>query len=337
MKRTYLNNTPLVSVIMPVFNSEKYLKKAITSILNQSYENLELIIIDDGSIDNSISIIESINSEKIVFLKNEKNIGVSATRNKGIELSKGKYITLMDSDDISPSYRIKKQVNFLENNSEYGLIGGHYERFSENIFLKKKKIHKHSLINEEIQVKLNFMGSIAGPTTMFRSSIIKENRLYFDTNLIIAEDYDFWRRIGLLSKVTNIDEVLLYYRKHSNNTMNKKQLAYEHTVIAIKKSFNNLGISTDNIFNKNQKIKDIDSFFRLVNNLENFVENNTISKRFNQSYLKESMFETIIWFYKSNLKDLGFDFYLSLKKSKYSKLIKIKQIDKIIMIWKRFF
>ena len=194
-----MNNLPLVSIIMPVFNSEKYLKKAIESILNQTYENIELIIIDDNSSDGSIDIINSFNSKKIKFFQNQKNMGVSAARNKAIDLSNGKYLALMDSDDISFIYRIEKQVNFLEKNSDYGLIGGHYERFSEVGFFKKKKIHRQSLIQEENQVKLNFMGSIAAPTTMFRASIVKENKIYFDTNLKIAEDYDFWRRIGLFS------------------------------------------------------------------------------------------------------------------------------------------
>lgn len=325
-----MNNCfPLVSVIMPVFNSSKYLQIAIDSILSQTYENIELLIIDDGSIDNSAAVIKLFNSPKIKFFQNEKNIGVSATRNRAIDLSKGKYITLMDSDDISPNYRIEKQVDFLEKNNEYGLIGGHYERFSKYGFFNKRKIHKHSLIQEENQVKLNFMGSIAGPTSMFKASIIKENNLYFDINLKIAEDYDFWRRIGLLTKVTNIDEILLHYRKHADNTMNKKELAYIHTTIAIRKSFDNLEILNNGIFNENQKIKDLDSFFKLVNHLENFVKNNRISNKFNQTYLEEAISETIIWFYKANLKNLGLELYLRLKETRYSYLIKLKLRDRI--------
>lgn len=324
-----MNNLPLVSIIMPVFNSEKYLKKAIESILNQTYENIELIIIDDNSSDGSIDIINSFNSKKIKFFQNQKNMGVSAARNKAIDLSNGKYLALMDSDDISFIYRIEKQVNFLEKNSDYGLIGGHYERFSEVGFFKKKKIHRQSLIQEENQVKLNFMGSIAAPTTMFRASIVKENKIYFDTNLKIAEDYDFWRRIGLFSKVTNIDEILVYYRKHSNNTMNKKELAYLHTTIAIRKSLDYLKISNDDIFDINQNIKNLDSFFTLIKNLEQFLEDNKISKKYNNIYLEKAIEEMIVWFYKSNLKNLGSQLYLMLSETKYSNLIKLKLKDKI--------
>lgn len=330
------NYFPLVSVIMPVLNSASYLKLAIDSILSQTYENIELLIVDDGSTDKSIEIIRSINSSKIRFFQNEKNIGVSATRNKMIDLSKGKYIALMDSDDISPKYRIQKQVDFLEKNIQYGLIGGHYERFSDDGFFKKCKVHKHSLIQEENQVKLNFLGSIAAPTAMFRSSVVKINNLYFDVNLKIAEDYDFWRKIGLFTKVTNIDEVLIYYRKHSNNTMNKKELAYIHTVIAIRKSFDNLGIPTFDIFNKNQKIKDINSFFELINSLEIFLENNKISNCFNQFYLEKSVIEIIVWFYKANLLNLGIEIYKKLSKTKYSSFIKLSFKDIINLSKKSF-
>lgn len=325
------NCLPLVSVIMPVFNSATYLRLAIDSILKQTYENIELLIVDDASTDNSIEIIKSFSSSKIRFFKNEKNIGVSATRNKMIDLLNGKYIALMDSDDISPNYRIEKQVDFLEKNSEYGLIGGHYERFSKGRFFKKRKIHKHSLFQEENQVKLNFLGSIAAPTAMFRTSIIRKNNLYFDTNLKIAEDYDFWRKIGSFTKVTNIDEILLYYRKHSNNTMNKKELAYRHTVVAIRKSLDNLEISNNDIFDKNEKIKDLASFFKLINKLETFVENNKITKAYNQIYLEQAVSETIIWFYKSNLENLGFKLYSELKKTRYLKSLKLKIKDKIYL------
>lgn len=329
-------NLPLVSVIMPVFNSGKYLKKAIESILNQTYENIELLIIDDGSLDESVKIIKSFNSNKIKFFQNQKNIGVSATRNKAIDLSAGKYVALMDSDDISPIYRIEKQVDFLENNNEYGLIGGHYERFSEVGFLKKKKIHRQSLIQEENQVKINFMGSISAPTVMFRLSVVKENNIYFDINLKIAEDYDFWRRIGLYSKVTNIDEILINYRKHSNNTMNKKELAYLHTTIAIRKSFDNLQIPNYDIFDEKQKIQNVDSFFKLVNNLESFIKNNKYSNKFDQNYLEKAIIEIIIWFYKSNVKNLGLELYLRLNKTKYINFIKFKVKDKINLLVRYF-
>jgi glycosyltransferase involved in cell wall biosynthesis len=330
-----MNSTlPLVSVIMPVFNSAKYLKSAINSILNQTYENIELIIVDDGSTDESVEIIKLISSSKIKFSQNEKNLGVSATRNRMIDLAKGKYLALMDSDDISTSYRIEKQVDFLEKNDEYGLIGGHYERFSTYGFFKKRKNHKQSLIQEENQANLNFMGSIAAPTAMFRASTLKNNSLYFDINLKIAEDYDLWRRIGLHSKVTNIDEMLIYYRKHLNNAMNKKELAYIHTTIALRKSFDNLKIFNNDIFDENQKIKNLESFFELVSRLEFFLESNKTSNKFNEVYLKKAISSTIIWFYKANLKNLGVELYLRLENTKYSYLIKLKLIDRIDLLKK---
>jgi len=208
--------------------------------------------------------------------------------------------------------------------------------FQKLDFLKKKKIHRQSLIQEENQVKINFMGSIAAPTVMFRLSVVKENNIYFDINLKIAEDYDFWRRIGLYSKVTNIDEILINYRKHSNNTMNKKELAYLHTTIAIRKSFDNLQIPNYDIFDEKQKIQNVDSFFKLVNNLESFIKNNKYSNKFDQNYLEKAIIEIIIWFYKSNVKNLGLELYLRLNKTKYINFIKFKVKDKINLLVRYF-
>ena len=155
-------DSALVSVIMPVYNGEKYLKEAIFSILNQTYQNFELIIIDDGSTDNSIKIINELKSKfsKIIYSPNKKNIGVSATRNRGMKLAKGKYIAFMDADDISPLYRFEKQVEFMENNSDYGLVGGHYESFTNYVFYTKRKLRKLSSSFEHIKANILFSNSI---------------------------------------------------------------------------------------------------------------------------------------------------------------------------------
>ena len=326
------DNIPLVSVIMPVYNSEKYLNEAIDSILNQTYKNIELIIIDDGSSDNSVKLIREYKSSKIKFYQNEKNMGVSATRNKAIDLSKGKYIALLDSDDISPLYRIEKEVEFLEKNVDFGLVGGHYQRFKTNKFFTRKKTIKHSLILEENKVRVNFVGSFAASTVMFRTDIVKNNNLYFDSSLKMAEDFDLWRRISFFSKVTNLNELLLYYRLHPSSAMKRNEVPYINTVIAIRKSFDHLHIKNDDLFNdENQRIKDINSFFTLINRLENFLEENKVEKKFNQIYLEEVINELIISFFKRNTENLGYKLYQELKKTNYLDNIKFKTKYKIYL------
>lgn len=324
-----MHNTPLVSVIMPVYNSEKHLKEAIDSILNQTYKNIELIVIDDGSVDNSIKIIKNIKSDKIVFLKNERNIGVSATRNKGFSIAKGKYIALMDSDDISPLYRIEKQVEFLENNIEYGLVGGHYESFKKYLFFTRRKLRKHSLSEKHIEVNLNFLGAIVGGSTMIRSEVLFKNNLEFDTSLRIAEDFDLWRRIGQFSKVTNIDELLIHYRKHRNNSIKNREKNDLHMTRAIIKSFDDLDIDIKNLFNDQYKLKNMNSFLEMNSYLEDMINQNLISKKYDQKFLEKASSDLLFWFFKRHIDILGYELYKEFKKTMFFQNVKFRLRDKI--------
>lgn len=319
----------LVSVIMPVYNSAKYLNEAIDSILNQTYENIELIVIDDGSSDNSIELIKEYNSSKIRFYKNEKNIGVSATRNKAIDLSEGKFIALMDSDDISPPDRIRKQVEFLENNISYVLVAGHYESFTKYLFYTKRKLRKHCIIDDKIKVDLNFVGSIAAGTVLVQKEILDKNNLRFDSRLKIAEDFDFWRRISKYAKVTSIDELLVYYRKHPSNSIKQKKLVDNHMTLALKKSFNDLKIKSDDLFDNNEKLKNIESFSILLARFEEFMKKNNKTKEFNQKYLLESLSQLSFWFYKRHINTLGYELFKEYEKSIFYKNIKLRFRDKV--------
>ena len=119
-------NEPMVTVLMAVYNGEKFLKEAMESILTQTFTDFEFLIINDGSTDNSVKIIEEFNDPRIRLIHNEKNLKLIASLNKGISLAKGKYIARMDCDDISMPYRLEKEVDFLENSLEYGLVGTCY-------------------------------------------------------------------------------------------------------------------------------------------------------------------------------------------------------------------
>ena len=123
---------PLVSVVMPAYNAEKFVGEAITSILHQTYRNLELIIVEDCSIDNTLKEIEKFHDERIKLLRNPVNKGIAYSTNRGIEVSRGKYIALMDDDDISEPDRIKLQVDFLEERQSIDILGGRYCEINEN-------------------------------------------------------------------------------------------------------------------------------------------------------------------------------------------------------------
>lgn len=220
-------NDPLVTVLMSVYNGEKYLSEAIESILNQTYKNFEFLIIDDGSTDSSKKIVKSYNDSRIKLIENEENIGLTRSLNKGIELSKGKYIARMDADDISFPERLEKQVDFMENHEDVAVCG------SCAGIINEKDIEYSSFINPEtsaeIKVALFFFNPIAHPTVMIRKDVLNEIGSY-DPYFEKTQDYDLWYRIYLAGHdFYNFQEKLLIYRNHKTNITNTnldKQLFY---------------------------------------------------------------------------------------------------------------
>jgi glycosyltransferase involved in cell wall biosynthesis len=206
-------NLPLVSVIMPVYNGERYLKEAINSVLSQSYKNIELVLINDGSTDLSKNIILSYSDSRIRLFENEYNSGIVYSRNRGLEEARGKYIANLDSDDIALPERIEKQVYFLDNNTDYGMCGTFYFTIDSNGKLLKKRNYPTS--NIDIKTFLILGNCFCNSTLMIRSKLAKELR-YID-HYYLGEDYDLLYRISKMTKVTNLPFYSTYYREHGSN------------------------------------------------------------------------------------------------------------------------
>lgn len=204
---------PLVSVVMPNYNSEKYIQEAIESIINQTYDNWELIIIDDNSKDNSWNIIKSYSEKdnRIRAYKNPKNMKIAKTRNEGLNRvsNTAKYIAVMDSDDVSMNTRIEKQVDFLENNLDFGAIGGHTYIINEDSKIIAER--KYETNPEKISKIIIKKSPLANPVSMIRKSVIKELGGY-NEKYLRCHDYEMWFRIAENHKLGNIDEYLLKYR-----------------------------------------------------------------------------------------------------------------------------
>jgi len=201
---------PEVTVLMPVYNGEKYLKEAMISILNQSFQDFEFIIINDASTDNSAEVIKQFDDKRIRYFENSENLCLSRTLNKGLNLSKGNYVARMDQDDISLLDRLEKQLNFLENNKEYGICGSFIENFGA-----KEGIEIYPVIDELIRIHLLFYSTFAHPSVMFRKSFFEKFNLFYNSEFEYCEDYDLWSRAKKHFKLANINEVLLKYRVHS--------------------------------------------------------------------------------------------------------------------------
>lgn len=213
-----LMNDPLVSVLLPVYNAEKFLRESIQSILDQTYINLELLIFDDGSTDKTRQIASqfSQSDSRIRLFTEDNNQGIVSALNRGLESSKGKYIARMDADDICLPPRIEKQVEYLELNPEIGLLGCRIQYIDE--YGKLTLLPDFSFHGDvEIRWNLNFLNPFYHPTVMFRKSIIEKNELRYDPHAIHVEDYELWGRYLMFSKGENLPEILLHYRIHSDS------------------------------------------------------------------------------------------------------------------------
>lgn len=210
-------NNPEISVILPVFNGEPYLAKAIQSVLDQSFRDFELIILNDGSTDNSESTIRSFTDPRIVYHKNEINRGLIFTLNKGIELARGKYIARMDADDISLPQRLEKQKNYLDNHKDISILAAIIQFIDENDKDAGSWALDRKTINPVlIKKSMPRENCIAHPTIMGKSEVFKTYK--FDKKQVKVEDYDLWLR--LLTDNHHIDklnDVLLKYRIHEKS------------------------------------------------------------------------------------------------------------------------
>lgn len=203
---------PKISVLLPVYNGGEYLQTAIDSILNQTFSDFEFIIINDASTDDSEKVILSNTDSRIVYIKNEQNLGLIKTLNKGLDLCKGEYIARMDQDDIANPTRFEKQNNVLDHNLEIGVCGTLFTPFNSN---EEYKIRSHPELHNEIKIILLTSCVVGHPTVMLRRSALQNLR--YDEDYQAAEDYEFWSRLVRITQFYNIQESLLQYRIHNSN------------------------------------------------------------------------------------------------------------------------
>jgi hypothetical protein len=201
----------LVSVILPAYNCPSYIGVAIKSILDQTFDNFEFIIIDDGSTDDTPEVVRTFNDPRIRFFQ-QHNQGLAATLNRGIEIASGKYIARMDQDDISMPERLAKQVNYLEAHPECGMVGTWADIYLEE--KKTDKAHRHPSDNVILQCELLFNNPFVHSSMMLRKSVLEQVGGYStDPERQPPEDYELWSRIAHKYEVANIPETLHVYRE----------------------------------------------------------------------------------------------------------------------------
>ena len=203
---------PEISVIMSVYNGSNYLEESINSILNQTFENFELIVINDNSDDETLKVLSQIKDRRLKVKNNSVRLGQGESLNVAIKIARGKYIARQDHDDLSYNNRLYIQHKFMEENPEIGLVG------SGANFIDKsgKHIKTWSNFSDCITLKwlLLFRNQFIHSSIMFRMSVIKENNITYK-DFKFSQDYELWMRIGSKTCIANIDDILVMIRRHS--------------------------------------------------------------------------------------------------------------------------
>lgn len=213
---------PRVTVFMAVYNSEKFLAESIESVLSQTFNDFELLIVNDGSTDNSIDIISSYNDPRIRLLHNEQNMGLVYTRNRGIREARGEYVATLDSDDIAYPERLEEQVAFLDKNSEFGLVGSWVQLIDENSN-PTGKIWDFNIPPEQMRPASLFYSVVANSASMVRKTVV--NGIFYRDEYPLAEDYDFWIRVLKRCKGWNLPKILVKYRIF-NKSISREKAAF---------------------------------------------------------------------------------------------------------------
>lgn len=211
---------PLVSIILPIYNSAPYLKESLDSLRSQSFKNFEIIAINDGSTDNSASILKKYKDDRLVIVDHKKNRGLVKTLNESLKIARGKYIARMDPDDIAHSQRLKKQFNFMEQNPDIDVLGTWIKNFG--LYNYVWNVHAK---DPYIKAKLLFENSIAHPSVMMKRSSLIKLKVNYDEQIVGAEDYMLWSVLAYRGlKFANLQEPLLKYRTHSTQIGESKKL-----------------------------------------------------------------------------------------------------------------
>lgn len=202
---------PTVTVLMPVFDGERFLREAIESILAQTYADFEFMIIDDGSTDASLDIVMSYKDARIRLLRNERNLGLTASLNRGLALAKGQYLARMDADDISLPTRLARQIALMEAHQTVGVCGTWAE-------LRGKESHdvwRYPTDPDLIHAHLLFASVLVHASVIMNRTLLEKHQLQYSPSFVCAQDYELWARAARCFPLANVPEILLIHRVHS--------------------------------------------------------------------------------------------------------------------------
>lgn len=264
---------PRVSVIIPVYNAEKYIEKAIYSILNQTYDDFEIILVNDCSTDSSVEKVKIIADSRIKLYNNEVNHGIAYTRNRALSLASGEYIALFDDDDLMPINRLELEVNYLDEHTAIDLVGGHMRYIDEQgrpISKYTKPFFNPNYIKAHIMLENTF----ANGTVMLRHEFVKKHHIRWEDAMYGAEDYRFFVECSLCGKLANMNEILLYWRTgHNQETIRMRTSGVNERTEAISQ-IHNYALKENGFIFSETELKILNEVFKE----EGIVKNETILK-----------------------------------------------------------
>jgi glycosyltransferase involved in cell wall biosynthesis len=217
-----------VTVLMPNYNNERFLKEAIDSILNQTFTNFIFLIIDDGSTDGSIEIIKSYTDKRIVLIEKKKNTGIVDTLNIGLQHVKTKYHIRMDGDDISAPNRIEVLYDFMERNPHVGVCGSNMHCFGTSEYFTN-----YSLNQDKIKARLIYIGGVSHAGSIYKTGVFKNNSIYYSNDHPYMEDYDLFLKLKTHTEFANVKDILYHYRllEHNSTVKNRDTLLQRYQEI----------------------------------------------------------------------------------------------------------
>lgn len=202
--------SPAVTVLLPVHNAQEWLPAALASVSGQSFGDFELLAIDDGSTDASPTMLQSCRDARLRVVRQERNQGLVASLNRGIELARGRYVARMDADDLAHPRRLEHQARYLDAHPEVGVCGTWY-------WLRQGTRRTHVRVpvgHDEIVARLFFRSAFGHPTVMLRRELLLASGLRYDAAALHAEDFDLWVRLREHTRFANLPRYLLEYRLH---------------------------------------------------------------------------------------------------------------------------
>lgn len=315
----------LVSVIMATFKTpNNYLKDSIDSILNQTYKNLEFIIICDGAKEDEEYIKNNYTDKRIKIIKHENNEGLAKSINDAIRLAKGKYIIRMDSDDISLNKRIEQQVKFMEKRPNI-VVSGMQAKWFGDVNVKKTLINQTS---EEIEIELLYKNALIHPSVIIRKEYLIKNGILYNEEFKYSQDYELWARIANHKNMLILNKVGIKYRVHSQQvTVKKKEIQSALTDKVITRNLKKVnGENSKDILlylNGKEEIT-IDNYKNVIKGINEIIQEN---EYFNKNILRNVLYNRFFQLIISNKKII----LNMLKNKEYRKLIFIRKNFKYLI------